>query len=77
MLASGDLRRIKVDDTGVAAASETWVAGVGGNLAANLNFGVQGFHSDAVITPDNQLVSLFIGRGNLLVQRSCNLDLQD
>lgn len=77
MAASGDLRRIKVDDEGTAAASATWVAGVGGNLAATMNFGVQGFHSDAVITPDNHLVSLFIGRGNLLVQRTCNLDLED
>lgn len=77
MGATGDLRRIKVDDSGVAGTSQTWVAGRGANLAATLNFGVQGFYSDAVITPDNQLVSVFLGRGNLLVQRTCNLDLQD
>jgi hypothetical protein len=77
MGAEGDLRRIKVDDTGAAGASSIWLAGRGANLASSLNFGVQGFHADAVVTPDNQLISVFVGHGNLLVQRTCDLELQD
>lgn len=77
MGSAGDLRRIKVDDTGTVGTSETWVAGAGANLASSLNFGGQGFYNDAVITSDNHLVSVFLGKGNLLVQKSCNLDLQD
>ena len=77
MGAQGDLRRIKVDDNGDAGPSVAWVKGRGANLVTTINFGVQGFHADAVVTPDNQLVSVFLGRGNLLVQRTCDLDQQD
>ena len=77
MGAQGDLRRIKVDDNGDAGPSVAWVKGRGANLVTTINFGVQGFHTDAVVTPDNQLVSVFLGRGNLLVQRTCDLDQQD
>jgi hypothetical protein len=77
MAATGDLRRIKVASDGTASAGATWVSGVGINLATTLNHGVQGFNSDSVITPDNQLVSLYTGRGNVLVQKTCDLDIQD
>lgn len=73
----GDLKRIKVDANGTATGTSTWVSGVGANLATTLNFGVQGFLSDAEITSGNQLISIFLGRGNLLVQKTCDLDIQD
>lgn len=77
MTATGDVRRIKVDSDGTAATSSSWVAGVGINLATTLNFGIQGFNVDSLITTDNQLVSLYIGKGNLLVQKTCNLDIEN
>lgn len=77
MAATGDLRRIKVATDGTAATSSSWVAGVGMSLSTLLNFGVQGFNSDAVITSDNHLVSMYIGNGNVLMQKTCDLDIED
>lgn len=75
MTAQGDLKRISVDDQGNAGTAVSWVEGRGANLAATLNFGVQSFHSDAVLTTDNQIVSAYLGEGNLLVQKTCDLDI--
>lgn len=77
MAATGDVRRIKVDSDGTAAASSSWVTGAGMNLATAISFGVQGFYADSVITSDNHLVSFYAGKGNLLVQKTCNLDIED
>ena len=73
-LASGNLIRRKINDIGEVQGSETWKAGQGPILSTALNFGTVGYHVDATITEDNHLVSVFVGAGNMLVHKSCNLD---
>lgn len=73
-LSTGNLNRRKVNDVGELQASDIWSSGVGATLATALNFGTVGYHVDATITEDNHLVSVFVGAGNILVHKSCNLD---
>ncbi len=73
-LSTGNLMRRKVNDIGELQTSEVWKAGQGATLSTALNFGTVGYHVDATITEDNHLVSVFVGAGNMLVHKSCDLD---
>lgn len=75
--ASGDLKRIKVDANENLGLVATWAEGLGNEFGTALHFGVQGFHVSSVITPDDQLATAYVGQGNLLVQRTCDLNVQD
>jgi hypothetical protein len=78
MLTTGNLKRLKVDDAGVAAASTTnWLTGQGGTLTTAVNFGVASLGFDSALTSNNQLITVGVGVGNSLVQKTCDLDIED
>lgn len=72
--ASGNLERIKLDELGNIVSTAPYVTSQASGLSttAGHNFGVAGYSGSAVINSADQLVSVFMGSGNKLSQKSCD-----
>jgi len=71
---SGNLERMKFDDQGAVLSSAALYNSLASGLSttAGHNMGVAGFGVSAILNSTDQLISVFVGPGNKLFQKSCD-----
>jgi hypothetical protein len=71
---SGNLERTKFDDQGAILSTASFYNSLSSGLSTTAahNFGVAGHGVSAILNSTDQLVSVFVGPGNKLYQKSCD-----
>jgi len=71
---SGNLERMKFDDQGVVLSSATFYNSLSSGLSTTAahNMGVAGYGVSAILNSTDQLISVFVGPGNKLFQKTCD-----
>jgi hypothetical protein len=74
VLTDGHLKRVNISAAGVQT-SETFKAGVNASGSiTGVNMAVSGHNIDSIRTANDELVSVFVGAGNVLDSRSCGIE---
>ncbi len=73
MTVYGGVRKMSFDASSELDSFVEYITGFKPYFSSTFNFGVAGLAFDSEITSNDQLVSVYIGEGNLLYQKSCEL----